>query len=58
MPEFEGNSPEELTSIEAAAARERRIEELREKFLDGTYCVDAAKISAKIIDRHLEKPTS
>ncbi len=57
MPEFEGNSPEEPASVEAADARESRIDELQQKCLNGTYSVDAAKISAKIVERHLEKPT-
>lgn len=34
---------------------EERIAELRRRYLEGTYEVDAAQLSAKIIDKHLEK---
>ncbi len=32
-----------------------RVEKLRKQYRNGTYQVDAAKVSAKIIDEHLEK---
>ena len=34
---------------------EERIAELRRRYLEGTYEVDAAQLSAKIIDKHLGK---
>jgi anti-sigma28 factor (negative regulator of flagellin synthesis) len=34
---------------------EERIAELRRRYLEGTYKVDATQLSAKIIDKHLEK---
>lgn len=33
---------------------EDRITELRRRYLDGSYRVDAAQLSAKIIDKHVE----
>lgn len=35
-------------------AAEDRVAELRRRYLAGTYEVDAAQLSAKIIDKHLE----
>ena len=35
--------------------REERVAELRKQHADGTYNVDAKKVSSKIIDRHLDK---
>jgi anti-sigma28 factor (negative regulator of flagellin synthesis) len=35
--------------------REARIEELRKSVQSGDYQVDAEELSAKIIDRHLDK---
>lgn len=61
MPEFEGQSQEKPRTVQGedmADARERRIDELREQCSDGSYGVDAAKLAAKIVDRHLENPTS
>jgi anti-sigma28 factor (negative regulator of flagellin synthesis) len=40
----EGNTPDE-----------DRIAELRRRYLEGSYEVDAAELSAKIIDKHLER---
>jgi anti-sigma28 factor (negative regulator of flagellin synthesis) len=34
---------------------EDRITELRRRYLDGSYRVDAAKLSAKILDKHLAR---
>ncbi len=36
-------------------AREARVAELRQQVLNGTYEVEAAKLSAKIIEQHLKK---
>ena len=61
MQEFEARSQEKLNTVQAedtANARERRIAELREKCSDGSYRLDTAKLSAKIVDRHLDKTTS
>lgn len=33
---------------------EDRVAELRRRYLEGTYNVDATQLSAKIIDKHLE----
>jgi anti-sigma28 factor (negative regulator of flagellin synthesis) len=46
VPKKADVTPEEL--------REARIEELRNQHLSGTYSVDAAKVSGKIIDSHLK----
>lgn len=35
---------------------EDRVAELRRRYLEGGYKVDAAKLSAKIIDKHLGTP--
>lgn len=35
--------------------REARVAELRQQVLNGTYEVEAAKLSAKIVERHLKK---
>lgn len=39
------------TSIDAP---DSRVAELRQQVLDGTYKVDSARLSSKIIDEHLE----
>jgi anti-sigma28 factor (negative regulator of flagellin synthesis) len=31
-----------------------RIAELRRRYLEGSYKIDAAEVSAKIVDKHLE----
>lgn len=36
-------------------AREARVEELRQQVLNETYEIDATKLSAKIVERHLKK---
>ena len=38
---------------ETTPEREARVAELREQYLNGTYQVDAARLSAAIIDEHL-----
>jgi anti-sigma28 factor (negative regulator of flagellin synthesis) len=38
---------------EAIRARDARVAELHEQHLRGSYHVDAAKISSKIVDEHL-----
>jgi anti-sigma28 factor (negative regulator of flagellin synthesis) len=45
-----------VTGIAAAAAgnREKRIEELRQEFQDGSYKVDPAEVASKLIDSHLD----
>jgi anti-sigma28 factor (negative regulator of flagellin synthesis) len=35
-------------------APDEKIAELRERYLNGTYSVDADKLSSKIIDEHLQ----
>jgi anti-sigma28 factor (negative regulator of flagellin synthesis) len=40
------------TSIDAP---DSRVAELRQQVLDGSYQVDSARLSSKIIDEHLEK---
>ena len=45
--------------VAAAASKalepaDQRVAELRQKYLEGTYKVDAAALSAKIVDDHLE----
>ena len=45
-------SPEEQTPGQDRAAR---VEELRVQYLQGTYRVDSAELSAEIIDKHLKK---
>jgi anti-sigma28 factor (negative regulator of flagellin synthesis) len=35
--------------------REARVKELRQQYLAGTYKVDAAEISRKLVDSHLRK---
>lgn len=36
-------------------AREARVAELRRCYQEGAYSVDSAKVSASLIDRHLQK---
>jgi anti-sigma28 factor (negative regulator of flagellin synthesis) len=43
QPTPEGGTPEE------------RIAELRRRYLEGSYKIDAAELSAKIVDKHLER---
>ncbi|HEY7306718.1 MAG TPA: flagellar biosynthesis anti-sigma factor FlgM [Bryobacteraceae bacterium] len=43
-PVPEGNTPDD-----------DRIAELRRRYLEGSYKVDAEQLSAKIIDKHLER---
>jgi anti-sigma28 factor (negative regulator of flagellin synthesis) len=63
-------SPSGVTGTAAAAVRkqevlptdktqevnssEERIAELRRRYLEGSYTVDADELSAKIVDAHLE----
>jgi len=42
-----------LAASNSLDAPEGRIAELRQRYLDGTYNVDADKLGAKIIDEHL-----
>lgn len=61
MEEFKEHSSEETAAVlpeDAAETREKRIAELREQCSKGAYRVDAAKVSAKIVERHLDEPTS
>lgn len=41
--------------LPGANAAEDRVEELRRRYRAGTYKVDAAELSAKILDKYLEK---
>lgn len=36
-------------------APESRIAELRQQILDGTYDIDARRLSSKIVEEHIEK---
>jgi anti-sigma28 factor (negative regulator of flagellin synthesis) len=61
LAELENRSPDRSNTENgegAADQRQSRIVELREQYADGSYWVEAAKLSAKIVDRHLKKPTS
>jgi anti-sigma28 factor (negative regulator of flagellin synthesis) len=59
------SKPTQSTGAAAAAApakkltasqrREARVKEIREQYLAGTYKVDAAELSRKIVDSHLTK---
>jgi anti-sigma28 factor (negative regulator of flagellin synthesis) len=42
-------------SQENDRTREVRVSELREKYRDGTYHVDTAKLSAKLVEAHIER---
>ncbi len=48
-------APDVPAPLETPDAREARIAKLRRKHADGSYKVDARKVAAKIVDRHLEK---
>ena len=54
--EAEGAASEE-TGLEVVRQdnREARIAELRKKYVDGKYSVDAREVSAKIVQKHLRK---
>ncbi len=41
--------------LQADDLPEDRVAELRRRYLEGSYKVDATQLSAKIIDKHLEK---
>ncbi len=43
----------QLEPLQASNPSEDRIAELRRRYLEGSYEVDAAKLSSKIIDKHL-----
>lgn len=45
------SAPEQI----AAEEREARVAELRRQHQSGTYKVDAAELSSKIIDEHLKR---
>jgi len=34
---------------------DERIAELRRRYLEGSYKIEAAEVSAKIVDKHLER---
>lgn len=42
-------------STPEGSTSEERIAELRRRYLDGSYKIDAAELSAKIVDKHLER---
>jgi anti-sigma28 factor (negative regulator of flagellin synthesis) len=44
-----------LAAANSLEAPDSRTTELRQKVLDGTYRVDSAAVSAKIIDEHLNE---
>lgn len=50
-----GVRPETSDEPGSAHPRDERIAELREEYQAGTYEIDGAKVSAKIIEKHLEK---
>lgn len=57
----ESNVPSLVTASQdqppsdGAQERERRLAELRRQCENGTYRVDAAKLSVRLIDEHLER---
>jgi anti-sigma28 factor (negative regulator of flagellin synthesis) len=40
--------------VQADSEPEDRVAELRRRYLEGTYKVDAAQLSARIVDKHLD----
>jgi anti-sigma28 factor (negative regulator of flagellin synthesis) len=54
ISEFPCSLAARIRALCASGAREKRIAELRRQYVEGTYRVDAAQVSASIIDDHLE----
>ncbi len=40
--------------VPADSSSDQRVAELRRRYLEGTYKIDAAELSASIVDKHLE----
>lgn len=45
----------EIREENLRSARETRLNEIRQRILNGTYCVTAQEISAALIDKHLKR---
>ncbi|HSU59428.1 MAG TPA: flagellar biosynthesis anti-sigma factor FlgM [Bryobacteraceae bacterium] len=41
--------------VPACSESEERVADLRRRYLEGSYTVDAAQLSARIVDKHLER---
>jgi len=60
MPRGSGSSGAATAATRSAASTpegdtpNERIAELRRRYLEGSYKIDAAEVSAKIVDKHLE----